>query len=46
MSIDYLESAKNYLAQCEGNHATDYIKTFALFAIANALIAIAEGVTK
>jgi len=41
-NIDYLETAKRHIAQVEGNHPIEYVKTFALLAIANVLIAMAE----
>ena len=41
-SVDYLETAKNHIAQIDGNHPVEYVKALSLAAIANALIAIAE----
>lgn len=41
-TVDYLETAKNQIAQTNGNHPVEYVKAFSLAAIANALIAIAE----
>ena len=41
-SVDYLATAKNHIAQIDGNHPVEYVKAYSLAAIANALIAIAE----
>lgn len=41
-TVDYLETAKNHIAQIDGNHPVEYVKALSLAAIANALIAIAE----
>lgn len=42
--VDYLATAKNHIAQIDGNHPAEYVKAYSLAAIANALIAIAEKV--
>lgn len=42
--INHLETAKAQIAQIDGNHPYEFIKTLSLAAIANALIAIAEKV--
>lgn len=44
--FDYLATAKNHIAQIDGNHPVEYVKAYALAAIANALIAIAERMEK
>lgn len=44
--VNYLETAKAQMKQIEGVHSVEYVKTFALVAIANALIAIAEKVVE
>lgn len=44
--VNYLETAKAQMKQIEGDHTVEYVKTFALVAIANALIAIAEKVVE
>lgn len=44
--VDYLKTAKNHIAQIDGNHPVEYVKAYSLAAIANALIAIAERMVK
>lgn len=44
--VNYLETAKAQISQIGGNHPVEYVKAYTLAAIANALIAIAEKVTK
>ena len=44
--VDYLATAKSHIARIDGEHPAEFIKTIALAAIANALIAIAEALNK
>lgn len=42
MTVDYLATAKDTIAQASGNHPVEQVKAWALVALASAVIDIAE----
>ena len=46
MSIDYLEAAKKTIANVNGEHPVEQVKSWALVSIAYALIYMAERIGK
>lgn len=46
MSIDYIQLAKDRIAECEGEHNITWVDCTMQVAIANALVSIAESLRK